>query len=195
MSWSHSSESRTARRLAKSLGILSRANRYDRDRNRPMKAEQQRIGDTVTKERSISASTEVDAPVERVWETLCDTRRYPEWIENTLEVTQEDGPALLGGRYEELTKIAGPWKARTQWRIAEFEPLRRQVHEGNGVPTARNMTVIIDVKPLDEGTMVTLTIRYTPRFGILGTAIDRMTEGSIRRAQERSVQALHLLAG
>ena len=38
----------------------------------------------------------VPAPLDKVWELVCDTGRYAEWVEGTDEVTRTDGPAAPG---------------------------------------------------------------------------------------------------
>lgn len=87
-----------------------------------------------------------------------------------------DGPTRAGATMEELTRIAGPWKSVTRWRVTEFHPPRRQVHEGQGVSTAKGMAVIIELSPAGQDTDFTLTVRYTPRFGPVGALIDRPSE-------------------
>jgi uncharacterized protein YndB with AHSA1/START domain len=143
---------------------------------------------------SIVASVIIAAPPGRIWEIACDTGRYPEWVENTLQVLRTDGPARSGATMEELTRIAGPWKSVTRWRVTEFDPPRRQVHEGQGVSTATGMAVIIELSPAGQDTRFTLTLRYTPRFGPIGALINRAVRGSITRSQQRSAQAFATLA-
>jgi carbon monoxide dehydrogenase subunit G len=143
----------------------------------------------MTLEQSVVASVDIQAPPEKVWDVVCDTSRYAEWVESTLQVVRTDGPARLGATYEELTRIAGPWKTVTRWRVTEFEPPRRQVHEGEGVVTAQRMAVIIELTPAGENTHFTLTLRSTPRFGAIGAVMNRAIEGTLKRAQQRSVHA------
>jgi uncharacterized protein YndB with AHSA1/START domain len=141
----------------------------------------------------ITASAIIPAPPERVWDIACDTSRYPEWVENTLRMIRTDGPTRAGSTMEELTRIAGPWKSVTRWRVTEFDPPRRQVQEGEGVSTAKNMAVIIELLPAGQDTDFTLTVSYTPRFGPAGALIDRAVRGSITRSQQRSAQAFAAL--
>ena len=104
-----------------------------------------------------------------------------------------DGPARPGATLEELTRIAGPWKSVTRWRVTQFDPPRFQVQEGEGVAAAKNMAVIIELCPAGADTSFTLTLRYTPRFGPIGALIDRAVRGSITRSQQRSAQAFATL--
>ena len=147
----------------------------------------------MAKEQSVVASVEIEAPQEAVWEVACDTARYAEWVESTIEVVRTDGPARLGATYDELTRISGPWKAATHWRVTEFDPPRRQVHDGEGVATAQGMAVVIELTSAGENTHLTLTIRYAPRFGPIGAIIDAAVRGSLRRAQQRSAEAFAAL--
>ena len=147
---------------------------------------------SVARQTSITASAIVSAPLERVWEVACQSRRYPEWVENTLRIST-DGPTRLGATMEELTRIAGPWKSVTRWHVTEFDPPRRQVQQGEGVSTAKDMAVIIELSPVGPDTEFTLSVRYTPRFGAVGALIDRAVRGSITRSQQRSVQAFAAL--
>ena len=147
----------------------------------------------MARQTSISASAIIPAPPDRVWEIACDTSRYPEWVENTLQVLHTDGPARLGATLEELTRIAGPWKSVTRWRVTEFDPPQRQVQEGQGVSTAKGMAVIIELSSAGQDTNFTLALRYTPRFGPIGALINRVVRGSITRSQQRSAQAFAAL--
>ena len=111
------------------------------------------------RQTSIIASAIIPAPPERVWEIACDTSRYPEWVENTLRMIHTDGPTRAGATMEELTRITEPWKSVTRWRVTEFDPPRRQVQQGEGVSTAKNMAVIIELSAVGQDTNFTLTVR------------------------------------
>jgi uncharacterized protein YndB with AHSA1/START domain len=139
-------------------------------------------------ERSIVASVDIAAPEDRVWEIASDTHRYAEWVESTLEVLHSDGPASPGSTYDELTRVGGPWKTATHWRVTEFDAPTRQVHAGKGLITARGMGLVMETAPAGGSTRFTMTLRYTPRFGRLGAALDRLVAGSVTRAQQRSAQ-------
>jgi uncharacterized protein YndB with AHSA1/START domain len=145
------------------------------------------------KQTSITAAAIIPAPPERVWKIACDTSRYPEWVENTLLMIHTDGPARPGATMEELTRIAGPWKAITRWRVTQLDPPRRQVQAGQGVTTAKDLAVIIELSPAGEDTKFTLTVRYTPRFGPIGALLDRAVRGPITRSQRRSAKAFAAL--
>ena len=71
---------------------------------------------------SITATAIIPVPPERVWQIARDSSRYPQWVENTLRMIHTDGPTRPGATMEELTRIVGPWKAVTRWRVTQLDP-------------------------------------------------------------------------
>ena len=142
----------------------------------------------------VSSSETVPAPPERVWELLCDTARYAEWVAGTEAVTRTDGPAAPGSTYDEVNPMVGPWKSKTRWTVEEFDPPRRQVHRGEGIPTASEFRVIMEVAPAGEGSEVTITLRGTSSMGPLGALMTSVMRGQVERDNRKSVQNLARLA-
>ena len=101
----------------------------------------------------------VAAPPARVWATINDTRRFAEWVPNTLEVvTASSEVADLGVTYTERNRIAGPLTGGSSWRVTVCEPPRHSVHEGDGIWIAKLMRLELTVEPDGDGT------RFTHRF-------------------------------
>jgi carbon monoxide dehydrogenase subunit G len=142
----------------------------------------------------VTASAFVPAPPERVWELLCDTGRYAEWVAGTDAVTRTDGPAREGSTYDEVNPILGPWKAKTSWRVTEFEPPRRQIHIGEGLPLASEFAVVMEAEHEADGTRVTLTLHGKPALGPIGSAFAALMGGQVDRDNRRSVEAFAELA-
>jgi carbon monoxide dehydrogenase subunit G len=138
----------------------------------------------------VSSSAPVAAPPERVWEALCDTASYAEWVDGTDEVTRTDGPAAPGSTYHEVNPILGPWKANTRWTVTEFDPPRRQVHRGEGIPLAKSFEVVMEVRPQEGASEVTLTLRGETGLGPLGSAFAALQRGDLEKSNRRSVEAL-----
>jgi carbon monoxide dehydrogenase subunit G len=136
----------------------------------------------------VTASALLPAPPERVWELVCDTTRYAEWVEGTQEVTRTDGPARQGSTYDEVNPILGPWRARTRWTVVELDPPRRQVHRSADVPTARRFDVVMELEPEGEGTRFTLTLRG-------GGAAARLISPLVARDNRRTVENLKTRLG
>jgi len=138
----------------------------------------------------VSDSGVVAAQPEAVWELLCDTTRYAEWVAGTAAVTRTDGPARQGSTYEEVNPILGPWKARTHWQVVEFEPPHRQVHVSTDVPLSKRFEVVMELEPDERGTRFTLTLHGAPALGPVGALADRLMRSTVERDNRRSLQAL-----
>jgi carbon monoxide dehydrogenase subunit G len=146
-------------------------------------------------ELRVVASASVSAPPERVWELICDTSRYADWVAGTDEVTRSDGAAREGSTYDEVNPILGPWRARSRWTVTEFDPPRRQVHRGEGLPLTSTFEVVMEVAPVgDSASEVTVTLRGTSSAGPLGALFVRLMNGQVERDNRRSVQRLAELA-
>jgi carbon monoxide dehydrogenase subunit G len=145
-------------------------------------------------ETRVTATVTIPAPPERVWELLSDTRRYAEWVEGTDEVTRTDGAAREGSTYDEVNPLVGPWRATTQWNVEQFDPPRRQVHRGRGIPLTRAFVVEMEVRPAGDGSEVTQTLRAEPAAGPLGAAFHRLMRGQVERDTRKSMENLAALA-
>ena len=148
----------------------------------------------MAREHRIAASATISAPQEKVWELLSDTSRYAEWVESTLEVVRTDGVARLGATYDERTRIAGPWKTSTHWRVTEFDPPHRQVHEGTGVGTVQGLGYRVSCFGQRRWDRALNHLSVTPRFGLLGVVIAKVVTGTITAEQRRGVASFAALA-
>ena len=142
-----------------------------------------------------SASTVVAAPVEQVWDLLCDTQRYAEYIEGTDAVTRTDGPAAPGVTYDEVNPILGPWKARPTWTVVEFDAPRRQRHTTDGIPLCRTFAVTIETAADGDGCRITFTLEGEPSLGPVGAVFARLMQGQVERDNRKSVANLAELIG
>jgi carbon monoxide dehydrogenase subunit G len=143
----------------------------------------------------VTASAPVPAPPERVFELLCDTARYPEWVTGTDAVTRTDGPAAEGSTYDEVNPILGPWKASTHWRVVTHEPPLRTVHRTGDIPLSSEFEVVMAVASEGDVSEVTITLRGEPAYGPLGVIFARLMKGQVDRDNRRSVESFAELAG
>ena len=143
---------------------------------------------------TIRIEEHIAAPAEQVWATITDTRRYAEWVVNTLEVTYADGDtAGEGVRYEERNRIAGPLTGSSRWVVTSVEPGRSTVHTGDGIWLAGAMTLEMAVEPDEDGTRYRHVFTYEPGLGPLGPVVDLALKPSIGRDTRASVRALREL--
>jgi carbon monoxide dehydrogenase subunit G len=135
----------------------------------------------------------IPAPPEDVWRILDDTSRYAEWVPQTLEVTRNDGEAVVGATYEERNQVVGPIKGTSRWRVVERDPGRQSLHEGEGLPLVKNVSIEFRTEAAGESTEVTATLRYDTTLGPLGALIDKAAHGQTKAAQEKSLANLEEL--
>jgi carbon monoxide dehydrogenase subunit G len=135
----------------------------------------------------------IPAPADRIWEVVDDTSRYAEWVPQTLEVTSNDGEAVVGATYDERNKVVGPIKGSSRWRVIERDPGRYSRHEGEGLPLLTNVSIEFRTEAAGESTEVTSTLRYDPTLGPLGALIDKAAHGQTVAAQEQALQNLEQL--
>ena len=134
----------------------------------------------------LTATVPVAAPPDRVWELLCDTSRYAEWVEDTAKVTRTDGPAKLFSTYDELNPIVGPIRGRSHWVVTEFDPPRRQVHRDERLRTFKWLEVVMELTPAAGGTEFTNTLRGETAMGPLGPITWKALEGSLNKSHLRT---------
>lgn len=112
----------------------------------------------------VDATTTIEAPPETVWAFVSDPNRYPEWSVVTERMIHvDDGPMDVGLMYREYGGL-GPMTDESEWIVTTFDPLRRQVHEGDDGTVRTVLT--IEIEPLDGGnsTEIHQTIElYFPR--------------------------------
>jgi uncharacterized protein YndB with AHSA1/START domain len=143
--------------------------------------------------KSVTVSRVIPAPSERIWEVLDDTSRYAEWVPQTIEVTRNDGEAVVGATYDERNTVVGPLKGSSRWRVTERDPGRYSLHEGEGLPLLKNLSIEFRTQPAGESTEVTSTLRYDPTLGPLGGLIDKAAHGQTVAAQEKALANLEEL--
>ena len=86
-----------------------------------------------------STRIDVEAPVEQVWEVLCEVELWPEWAPTVTSVRRlDDGPLAVGSR----VRVEQPRIPPTEYVVTELEPSRSftWVATGPGVrTTARHL--------------------------------------------------------
>jgi len=55
---------------------------------------------------------------------------------------------------------------------------------------ATGLALLLELKPSGDSTELTITYRYTPRFGALGDLIRRAVVGTVTRSPRRSADAV-----
>ena len=145
--------------------------------------------------KSVTVSRVIPAPAEEIWRVLDDTRRYAEWVPQTLEVTRSDGEAALGATYDEKNQVVGPIKGSSRWKIVERDEGRFSRHEGEGLPLVKNVSIEWSTQPAGGSTEITSTLHYDTMYGPVGSLIDKLAHGQTVAAQEQALANLEELVG
>jgi hypothetical protein len=135
----------------------------------------------------VSASRDIPAAPATVWEVLCDTQHYAEWVAGTAVVLRTDGPAALGVTYDEINPIIGPWNATTRWDITEFDKGRRMVHRCADLPLARDFRVTMEITAAGTGTRVTMTLHAEESLGPIGWLFGKAMAPKVGRDNQTSL--------
>jgi uncharacterized protein YndB with AHSA1/START domain len=140
--------------------------------------------------RTVTVSRVIPAPQDAVWRVLDDTSRYAEWVPQTLEVTRNDGEAVVGATYDERNTVFGPIKGNSRWRVVERDEGRFSLHEGEGLPLVTNVSIEFRTQAAGESTEVTSTLRYDTTLGPVGALLDRAAHGQTVAAQKQALANL-----
>lgn len=121
------------------------------------------------------ATTVINAPVDLVWNSLNDIEHTPEWgvgLEKA-EVKQSAARFGVGTVYIDYNRL-GPQRQVTSWRIAVYEPMRRQVHVSSSATLPSTMTLLLT--PEEGGTRLQMTVayRFMPRLGVVSRLLERL---------------------
>jgi uncharacterized protein YndB with AHSA1/START domain len=143
--------------------------------------------------RSVTVSRVIPVSQQEIWRVLDDTSRYAEWVPQTLEVTRNDGEAVVDATYEERNQVFGPIKGRSRWRVVERDPGRYSRHDGEGLPLVTNVSIEFRTEAAGESTEVTSTLRYDTTLGPIGALLDRAAHGQTVAAQEKALANLEEL--
>jgi uncharacterized protein YndB with AHSA1/START domain len=137
----------------------------------------------------VRSLVDIAAPVERVWEAFSDPYGWPEWIEGTEAMLSVEGePLAEGTSYRERSVVMGPWKSESRWKVVEFQPHTRQVHEGH-LPGVGRLVLTVGFEPAGEGTRFSMDFRYDTMLGPLGALLDRLVvKRTMQRGFDRSVR-------
>ena len=142
----------------------------------------------------IEQQVHIAAAPEQVWATIADTRRYPEWVANTISVVSASSDvADAGVTYTERNRIAGPLTGGSSWRVAVCEPPRHAIHDGDGIWIAKSMRLEMTVEPDGAGTRYIHRFSYEPALGPLGPLVNLGLKPSLTGDMRQTVDRLKQL--
>ena len=130
----------------------------------------------------VVASTQINTGPEAIWALMCDPHRYAEIADPTERMIEvPDREFGVGYVYKEYGGIK-PFVGESEWRVTEFEPMRRQVHIGDDGSMTMNLG--IELTPTDGGTRLTQSLSLTPRWYLVPVNVILWPLMMRKRAQE-----------
>ncbi len=143
---------------------------------------------------TVQAEIEIDAPIEKVWETVMDPYRLGDWV--TIHKSVENVsriPLRHGATMDQAMSVVGI-TFRVHWRLTEvIEPTEAR-WEGGG-PAHSDALIYYQLAPTDSGgTRFRYTNEFHPPGGRLGSLAGRFIVGATsEREATRSLARLKQL--
>jgi uncharacterized membrane protein len=118
---------------------------------------------------TIQTSTNINAPVEKVFAYATDPTNLPEWMTNLSEVTDVTGSGV-GQHYHWKFRMAGV-PLRGESTVSEHVPNERRVLDSKGGATS---TWTLTFAPHEDGTTLNLNVDYTIPVPVLGKLAEKL---------------------
>jgi uncharacterized membrane protein len=142
----------------------------------------------------VTASIEIDAPRERVYDLVLDPTRLDEWVTIHRRVNARDaGPPREGFEMDQTLHLRGA-NFHVRWKLTEAERPGRATWEGRGPAHSYARTSYL-LKAIDgDKTRFEYENEFKAPGGFLGAAASRMLIGGLpQREATRSLQRLKAL--
>lgn len=142
----------------------------------------------------VTASIDIDAPPDRVYDLMLDPTRLDEWVTIHRRVNHRDnGPPREGFEMEQTLHLRGA-NFKVRWTLTEADRPDRATWEGRGPAHSYARTSYL-LRPLDGGgTHFDYENEFKAPGGFLGAAASRVIVGGVpEREADRSLQRLKAL--
>jgi carbon monoxide dehydrogenase subunit G len=133
---------------------------------------------------TVTVSTQISAPRERVWEVVMDPARLGDWVTIHRKLVHADkGPPRVGFEMEQQIHLRGV-SLDVHWRLVECEPAAKAVWEGRGPARSRARTEYV---LSGEGAKTRFDYRneFRPPLGPIGALVSRALVGGIPEREAR----------
>lgn len=127
---------------------------------------------------TVSAQIEINAPIERVWETIMDPRRLGEWVTIHKSVANVSQNPLHRGSTMEQSMCVRGLTFRVHWTLVAVDSPHHAMWEGGG-PARSTAVIRYDLSSDGPGcTTFQYTNEFHPPGGKLGSVAGRMIVGA-----------------
>jgi uncharacterized protein YndB with AHSA1/START domain len=138
----------------------------------------------------VTASIEIDASPERVWEIVMDPQCLERWVTIHRRLLRADaGPPEVGFEMEQAIHLRGV-TVDVHWELVECEPPRRAVWEGRGPARSRAHTEYL-LRGNGGGTRFDYQNEFRAPLGPVGAIVSRALVGGMpQREANHTLQEL-----
>jgi uncharacterized protein YndB with AHSA1/START domain len=142
----------------------------------------------------VHVKTKIDAPIERVWETVMDPSRLEQWVTIHRALKNvSDGGLRAGSTMDQVMHFRGI-SFTVHWTLVDVHPPRDAEWEGRG-PAHSRARIRYELSDNGDGsTEFEYFNEFTPPGGRLGVVASRVIVGAAsEREANRSLQKLKAL--
>ena len=125
----------------------------------------------------VTATIDIDAPREKVFDTMLDPARLNEWVTIHRKVDDADGGRLREGYGMEQTLCLRGVNFKVKWKLTHFEPGRSATWEGRGPAHSYARTAYKLSDRDGGGTHFEYENEFKAPGGFLGKAASRVLVG------------------
>ncbi len=138
----------------------------------------------------VTTSIRIDAPPEKVWETVMNPHCLAEWVTIHRRLLRaEDGPPHVGYRMDQQIHLRGV-TLEVRWELTECIPNEHAVWEGRGPARSKAHTEYL-LEADGSGTRFDYRNEFRPPLGPVGAIVSRALVGGIpEREANRSLERL-----
>jgi uncharacterized protein YndB with AHSA1/START domain len=143
---------------------------------------------------TVQAEIEINAPIERVWETIMDPERLGDWVTIHKSVKNvSDSPLRRGATMDQAMQVRG-LTFRVHWQLVSVDPPHAAQWEGGG-PAHSNALIRYELSSDESNrTRFRYTNEFHPPGGRLGNVAGRMIVGATsQREANNSLSKLKAL--
>ena len=135
---------------------------------------------------TVQVKIDIDAPVERVWETVMDPHRLKDWVTIHRSVKDvSDSPLTEGATMDQVLHMRGV-SFRVHWTVVDISPPHYVEWEGRG-PAHSKARIRYELRSQgDDVTEFEYTNEFSTPGGRLGSMASRFVVGA---AAEREARA------
>jgi uncharacterized protein YndB with AHSA1/START domain len=146
-------------------------------------------------EKGVTATIEIEAPPEEVWNLVMDPQRLGEWVTIHRELGKVSDSPLKDGSTLEQTLCLRGINFHVRWKVAEADPPQLAVWEGKGPARSRTRTQYRLSDNGNGGTRFDYENHFKAPLGPLGAAASRALVGGIsKREANKTLEQLKALA-